>query len=106
MRGHAVEQLPIRGIGRGRLVDHDDVETCQLRLVLPERFPDNALYSVPAGRLPAVLFRNCQAEPGDVLVVLPAKYRKPFVAATGRFFKHAAERRSIQEPVFFLEPVE
>jgi hypothetical protein len=103
---HAIEQLPVGGTFCGRLVDHDNVETGQFGLVLPERFPDNALYSVSAGCLPAVLFRNRQAEPGNVCLVLSAKYRKPFVAAARCFFEHAPERRSVQEPVFFLEPVE
>jgi hypothetical protein len=93
---HAIEQLPVGGVFRGQLVDHDDIETGQFGLVLPERFPDNALYSVSAGCLPTVFLGNREAEPGDIRLVLSAKYRKPFVAATRCFFKYAAERRSVQ----------
>jgi len=72
--------------------------------MLPERFPDNALDSVSAGSLPAVLFRYCQTQSGDVLVVVSAKHGKAFVTAAGRFFEHARIRRCIKQPLFFLEP--
>ena len=72
--------------------------------MLPERFPDNALDSVSTGRLPAVLFRYCQAQPGDILLVVSAKHGKPFVTTAGRFFEHARIRGSIKQPLFFLVP--
>ena len=88
------------------LVNHNDIQARHFCLVLSKRFPDNALDSVSAGCLPAILFRNCEAQPRYFCVVRPAKYGKPFVPAARRFFEHAAECSSIQEPVFFLEPVE
>ncbi len=96
MSGRTVEQLSIPG-GRGlRLIDHDDIESGQFRLVLPKRLPDNAFDPVSACGLPAVLFRYRKTQPRDVRVILPAKYRKPFVPAARRFFEHAPERRGIK----------
>jgi hypothetical protein len=52
--GQTVKQL-LPCCGRcGRLVDHYDVETDQLRLVLPERFPDDTLYCVSRCRFTAM----------------------------------------------------
>jgi hypothetical protein len=106
MRRHAVEQLPVPGCLCRGLVNHNDIQARHFCLVLSKRFPDNALDSVSAGCLPTILFRNCEAQPRDVCVIRPAKYGKPFVPAARRFFEHAAECSSIQEPVLFLVPVE
>ena len=102
---HAVEQLPVGGFGGRRLVDDNNVHSAYLRLVLSKRLPDDALYSISTGRLPAVFFRYRQAQPGVIEVILPGEYRKPFIAATRGFFEHAAERLGIEQPVLFLEPV-
>ncbi len=103
---HAVEQHAIRGAGRSGLVDYNHVEPCDVRLVLPERLPDDTFYPVSAGCLPAVFFRDRQTESRGLPVILPAKYRKPFVAAARGFFEHAAEGRRIEKPVVFFEPVD
>jgi len=54
--GHAIKQLLVaRAAGCG-LIDHDYVETRQSCLVLPKRFPDNALDSVSARCEAAIFF--------------------------------------------------
>lgn len=105
MGRHAVEQLPVTRRGGPRLVDHDHIQSAYLRLVLSKRLPDDAFYSIPAGCLPAMLLRYREAQPGDIEVVLPGEYGKPFVPAARSFFEHAAERIGIEQPVVFLEPV-
>ena len=101
----AVEQLPVTRLGRGRPVDHDDVEARQLRLLLAKRLSDYYLYSVPCRGAAAVFFRNRETEPRDAGVVTPAQYRKQVVPAASRLVEYAAEGRRIQEPVVLAEPV-
>lgn len=105
MSCQAVEQRLISCRSSGRLVDNDDIAPHQCHLVLSKRLADYALDSVSAGRLPAVLFRDRQAEPRGALLVLSAKHRKPFVATARRFLEHAAERSSIEQPLVLFEPV-
>jgi len=106
VRRHAVEQLSVAGCLCRGLVNHNNIQANHFCLVLPKRLSDNAFDSVSAGCLPTIFFRNSEAQPRDVCVIRPAKYGKPFIPAARRFFEHAAECSSIQEPVFFLEPVE
>lgn len=105
MSRQAVEQRLISCRLRGRLIDNDDIAPRQCPLVLSKRLADYALDSVSVGRLPAMLFRDRQAEPRGSLLVLSAKHRKPFVATARRFLEHPAERRSIEQPLVLFEPV-
>ena len=52
-----------------------------------------------------MLFGNGQAEPGDVLLIPPAQHREQIIAASCRFFEHAAESRRVKEPVVLCKPV-
>jgi hypothetical protein len=92
----AVEQLPVSRRRGCRLVEDDYIQSANLRLVLSKRLPDDPFYSIPAGRMPAVLLGYRQAEPGGITTVLPGQYRKPFVPAARGFFEHAAECFGIQ----------
>jgi len=94
--GQAVEQLLVGSRCRRYLVDNDNVQAGEFVLMLPERLPDDSLYSVPARGVPAVLLGNCQPQPGDVLIVVSTKHGKPFVSTSRGFFEHARERRRIE----------
>jgi hypothetical protein len=101
----AVEQRLISCRSGGRLIDNNHVEPHQCGLMLSKRLPDNALDSISARRLPALFLGDRQAETSDVLLVVSAKHRKPFVLASRRFFEHPPERSGIEQPLILLEPV-
>jgi len=51
----AVVYLHVGRRGGSRLVDDDEVETCQLLLALAKRFPNNALDAIAPHGAPAML---------------------------------------------------
>jgi hypothetical protein len=92
----AVKQLLSGRRGRSRLVDHDDVDTLQFSLVLPERLPHDPLYCVSRCRFPAMFLRDRKPEPRIRSPVGPEKHGEPPIAAAASTFEHAAECRRIE----------
>lgn len=105
VRRQAVEQLLISCRPGGRLIDNNYVEPHHRSLMLSKRLADNALDSISTRRLPAMFLGDRQTETSDVLLVVSAKHRKPFVLIARRFFEHPPERNGIEQPVVLFEPV-
>ncbi len=101
----AVVQLLISCRPGGRLIDNNYVEPDQCSLMLSKRLADNALDSVSTRRLPAMLLGDRQTETSDVLLVISAQHRKPFVPTARRFFEYPPERNGIEQPVVLFESV-
>lgn len=96
MSRQAVIHCAIIGHGSGGLIDYYDIETCQLRLVVPERFSSDSFNAVSCYRFAAMFFRNGQTKPAKIGFVVAAKHCKEFIPAACSFFEHAAESGRIQ----------
>ena len=97
--------MPALGIRCRGLIDDDYVEAPERGFMLPKRFSDGAFDLVACRRLATMLLGYRETEPGRPVIVLPAKYGKPFVTAPCRLFKHVSERGRIQKAVVSSEPV-
>ena len=97
--------MPALGIRCRGLIDDNNVEATERGFMLPKRFSDGAFDLVACRRLATMLLGYRETEPSRAVIVLPAKYGKPFVTATCRLFKHVSERGRIQKPVVFSKPV-
>ena len=82
--------------GRGRLINYDDIEPRQQRLMVPKGLSNYSLYAVSRACLATVLLRDRHSKPANLLFVVAAKYCKEFIAAACGFFEHAAESGSIE----------
>jgi len=82
--------------GCSRLINYDDIEPRQQRLMVPKGFSNHSLYTVSRACLATVFLRNSHSEPADLLFVVAAKYCKEIIAAACGFFEHAAESGSIE----------
>ncbi len=98
VRVQAVKQSAVAGAGRRRLVQDDNVQARYFALLLPERLPDDALYSVPASREATVLLADREPESWLVCAVWSVKNRKHFVAAAVSFVKYATEGGFVGKP--------
>jgi len=98
------EILPARRCG-SRLVDHDNIQSCQQCLLLAKRLSNNSFNTVSFCRSAAVLLGDCQTQPCDACLIAPAEHGKKLIAATGGLVEHAAESRRIKKPVVYGEPV-
>jgi len=96
MPGQAIKKLPV-GARSGRwLIHYNDIDACELFLVLSKRLAHDTLDAVSCRRLATVFLGDRKPEPGQTPIVLSVKHRKPFVAAAGGFLEHSAERCGIQ----------
>ena len=80
---------------------HDDyVESRQLFLMEAEGLSNHSFDAVSAACLFTVLFRNGHTEAGYVVCFsAAAQDNKQVITTPYRFFEHAAESRSIKQPV-------
>jgi hypothetical protein len=76
---------------RRRLIHDDNINAVQFLLVLSKRFSNHPFDAVSRRRFTTIFFRYCQAEPCHVVVIVAAEHCKEFIAASRRFFEHAAE---------------
>jgi len=81
--------------GRGRLIDNNDIEPRQQRLMVPKGFSNYSLYAVSRTCLATVLLRDRHSKPASLFFIVAAKHCKEFIAAACGFFEHAAESGSI-----------
>jgi hypothetical protein len=94
-----LEALVYRAVirhGRGRLINDDDIESRQQRLMVPKGFSNHSLYTVSRACLATVLLRDRHSKPANLLFVVAAKYCKEFIAVACGFFEHAAESGGIE----------
>jgi len=82
--------------GRSWLINYDDIESRQQRLMVPKGFSNHSLYSVSRACLATMLLRDRHSKPANLFFVVAAKYCKEFIAAACGFFEHAAESGSIE----------
>jgi len=90
-----VERAGIRH-GRGRLIDNNDIQPRQQRLMMPKGFSNYSLYAVSRACLATVLLRDRHSKPANLLFIGAAKHCKEFIAAARGFFEHAAESGRIK----------
>jgi hypothetical protein len=102
--GEAVEQPLVVRTARTRLSEYHDVESLELVLVLPERFPNDALQPVPPARGAAMFFGNCKPQSCTGQAVGARQNREQGIAASFRSAEYAAEGRCIRQAVAGLEP--
>ncbi len=101
----AIYEYVVAFVRCGHLIHYYNVQAFEDRLMVAKRFPDNAFEAVAGCCLLALFLRYRQTESRYVKFVFTAQHRKPFIPAARCFLKHAAERRSIQQPAVFAKPV-
>ena len=63
----------------------------QFKLVESEAFPDEALDSIPAGRLATILFGNRHTQPAVLPAIAPVQNTEKCIAGNRRAGKHVAK---------------
>ena len=101
----ACDKIRGRRIRCAGLVEHDDVEACEVGLVMPERFPDESLEAIASGCFATVLLGDGKTEPGEIRIIVSAKYGERLVATAEGPVEDATVGGRCQEPVAFREPV-
>jgi len=94
----AVKKCFVTGPHRGRAVQNDNIETLQVRAMVPKRLPDSSLQTIAANRRPAVFPGYGQAESRLLATIFCVENRKHFVAAAFCFLEDAVIRRRIRKP--------
>jgi len=77
----AAKQCPVVRARRCRLVKHNDIETRQALLLMPERLSDKPLQAVSSARQPAIFLGDSEPESWLVRAIWPVQNSKHFVAA-------------------------
>ena len=104
MHIEAVCQFTFRGKCRCRLIQYNEIDAGERRLVQAKRFPDDTFDAVSRRRLLAVFLRNGETEPSrSIIMALPGEYGKAFVATSPGFFEDTVVVRLVQKPLVFPE---
>jgi hypothetical protein len=87
--------LPACECGTG-LIDHNNIESGQQRLLLAKRLSNNSLNTVACRRATTMLLGDCQTQPTIARFIASTQHGEQFIAASRRSIEHAAECRSIK----------